>query len=485
MCKAIFVGMILVLLSGCIAPPNEPVGKVEQALANASLTDIFARDLQFIYEEIRDNYVNLAYKEQTFGFSWDELYFDYADQLGEVQTHKDFFRLASSFVSELRDGHVMFSHHRDSPETERETYDFNSSLKNIITVRLIEETPIIVESLAQFPIVGAEVLEINGISFAQLVKEASQHFYFGATDQAAITRVLANQLYFEYLALISQPFPAELEITFRTSDGRRGDMRVNSQQDYPATPRHRLNDLRLSRVPNRYPFYEINDKIAHIVVPTFDVNIEEFYDRVEQIVAELKETDINGVIFDLRGNGGGNESFRDLLSYLVSEEIVVATYRYRQSPRMSEIYGLRPLYENLRGRRIGGEREQGYSTWYHWKVQPNGEEFFQTLPKVVLTDRLVFSSADGFVGTVMQYDLATVVGTEVALTGHGLPTPVLLPSGHYVMNYSFQELRDPQFGHIENVVKQPHILVEQTLEDYYQGIDTVLETAIRFLSKIE
>lgn len=49
------------------------------------------------------------------------------------------------------------------------------------------------------------------------------------------------------------------------------------------------------------------------------------------------------MILDLRGNGGGNESFRELLSYLVKEETVLAAYRYRQSPRMYQVYRLRPL----------------------------------------------------------------------------------------------------------------------------------------------
>lgn len=187
------------------------------------------------------------------------------------------------------------------------------------------------------------------------------------------------------------------------------------------------------------------------------------------------------MILDLRGNGGGNESFRELLSYLVKEETVLAAYRYRQSPRMYQVYRLRPLYETLLGRRIRGAREAGYSGWYCWKVKPSREDVFRSLPIVVLTDRLVFSSADRFVRAVLEHDLAVVVGTEVACTGHGLPTSVLLPSGKYVLTYGFQELRDAELRHLEGQVKQPHVFAEQTLADYYQGVDTALEKAMNLL----
>lgn len=473
--RAVVVGAVVLLLAGCIAPPAGPVGRADPARAGASPQEIFARDLRFIYEEIRDNYVNLAYKEETLGFDWDELYASYSAQLAQARTEKDFFRLASLFVSELRDGHVMLWPYRGNPEVERRLYDFDPALQDLFTVRLVEGVPIITETELPLLPVGSEILTLNGLSFLKLVEDASLHFFWGATEQAAAARVLANRLYFHYLALISDPFPAQLEITFRTPDGRLGDCKISPQSAARAVrPLPKLDP---------YPTLQIEDGIARIAVSTFEVDPKEFRTRLEQIAAELKGAGVEGVILDLRGNGGGNESFRDLLSYLVSEEIVLAAYRYRQSPRMGQVYRLRPLYETLLGRRLRGVREEGYSGWYCWKVKPSREDVFRSLPVVVLTDRLVFSSADRFVGAILEHDLAVVVGTEVACTGHGLPTSVLLPSGGYVLNYGFQELRDAQFGHLEGRLRQPHVFAEQTLADYYRGVDTALERAMSLVKQ--
>ena len=158
------------------------------------------------------------------------------------------------------------------------------------------------------------------------------------------------------------------------------------------------------------------------------------------------------MILDLRGNGGGNESFRELLSYLVKEETVLAAYRYRQSPRMYQVYRLRPLYETLLGRRIRGAREAGYSGWYRWKVKPSREDVSAPCPSLSSpTDW--FSSADRFAGGP-EHDPAVVVGTEVACTGHQLPRQCFCRAAN-VLTYGFQELRDAELRHLEGKSNSP------------------------------
>ena len=74
-------------------------------------------------------------------------------------------------------------------------------------MRLVEGVPIITETELPLLPVGSEILTLNGLSFLKLVEDASLHFFWGATEQAAAARVLANRLYFHYLALISDPLP--------------------------------------------------------------------------------------------------------------------------------------------------------------------------------------------------------------------------------------------------------------------------------------
>ena len=103
-------------------------------------------------------------------------------------------------------------------------------------------------------------------------------------------------------------------------------------------------------------------------------------------------------------------------------------------------------------------------------------------PVVLLVDHLVASSSERFVMGLKDCGRAVVIGSQTAGSLSN-SAPVWLPSGVrvYVSN---QIDYSPKGEIVEGKGIIPDIHVEQTLEDLYQGRDTVLQKAIEYLAEI-
>lgn len=67
-----------------VAMPSKPYDK-HLANYDTNETNSYESDLRFIYDEIKDNYIYLEYKEDLFNFDWDELYNKYEAQIPSVK----------------------------------------------------------------------------------------------------------------------------------------------------------------------------------------------------------------------------------------------------------------------------------------------------------------------------------------------------------------------------------------------------------------
>jgi hypothetical protein len=97
--------IILLLLAGFLiytfvtrhgitaAGPYE--GHLKKYSTRLTTEESYQQDLKFIYQKIKENYVDLEYKENLFHFDWDERYEFYSRKLEKVTSKKDFY-LASS-----------------------------------------------------------------------------------------------------------------------------------------------------------------------------------------------------------------------------------------------------------------------------------------------------------------------------------------------------------------------------------------------------
>jgi carboxyl-terminal processing protease len=128
------------------------------------------------------------------------------------------------------------------------------------------------------------------------------------------------------------------------------------------------------------PYYGmLNDKVGYIVLTTFTRDAGE---NVEKAFKELKSKnpDMQGLIFDLRGNGGGllNEAVNICNIWIPKGEMVVTT----------------------KGKVVDWDR--GFKT-----LNPSVDE---QMPIVVLVDKGTASASEIVSGTLQDYDRAVVMG---------------------------------------------------------------------------
>lgn len=116
-------------------------------------------------------------------------------------------------------------------------------------------------------------------------------------------------------------------------------------------------------------------------------------------------TPLDGLIIDLRHNGGGSDAeAREMAGRLVDARRLYRTVRYRNGPEHDDFTGQMPSY-----------------------VEPRGPRQF-TGPVALLTNRRTFSAAESFVLAARTMPNVTVVGDTTG-GGSGAPMARELPNG--------------------------------------------------------
>ena len=440
----------------------------------------FKVDLQFLYNEIKNNYVNLAYKENLYGFEWRQEYEKALVKLNNINTDAEFFDIASEMFYKLQDGHTWFTYLKDSP------HSFNNSLRSVIRVRLIEGRAIIVAANTQFSnLLGKEIKSINDVSFVDIIKDVNEK-YSRKKDSVGLLKSTTSSEFWQYFYRNNKAMPKTLKFSLLDDQGAIVEWNLNTEANYSINMTS-LKSINFGFNNSNMPSSKVlKNNIGYIKLPSFEGNKKAIVSSFNSIVEDLKSKDIKSVIIDIRNNSGGNSSFRDVLGYLTDKKINIANYRLRKSERLKDIYYLRELYETLRSDTASKEVDEGYTKWFTWSVKPNKQQFLTTIPVALVVNEGIFSSADLFAKTCLEYDLATVIGNTVPLSGFGLPTTIALPSGKFKVTYGFFEIRGLEFEHLENVYAEEDITSEHKVNDVLRGVDTQLNDAIMYLgSKLQ
>lgn len=484
----IILGIILVfaLLVSYIAVTeqgislNKPYDKhLKNYSTDLTQEELYLQDLEFIYQEIKNNYVNLEYKEETLSLNWDQQYEYYKAQLNQETSKKDFYRICNEFISDLKDGHTWFGEYNTDPE-ERVWAPYSNGIVSAFEIRLIEERPIIVANRLNQELNGYEVVSINNILLSDILNDMLNYNYRGGNDVSAKAQILRRNMFYQYFALLNDKFPDQFVFELKDLDGKIKiipiDSNVTFQDDIYIN-----NQINFGIQDNELPVYYIKDNIGYIRIDTFNNKPKDIVDAFDLAVKDCKKAGVDGVVLDLRNNGGGNESFREVLGYLSNETIHVERFHYKKSQRYQDIFYLRFLWDMISSSPSGMGSEEGYTKWRLWTIKPAKEQFLTTVPVVVLCNENIFSSTNSFVLACIENNLATVVGNMVPQSGFGLSTQVLLPSGNYVMSYCFFESQTYDGEPLENVVMEPDVTASQTYEDFRKGIDTQLEAAFNVI----
>jgi hypothetical protein len=163
-----------------------------------------------------------------------------------------------------------------------------------------------------------------------------------------------------------------------------------------------------------------------------------------------------GLIFDVRSNGGGNlQNALNITSRLIEEEVTYARQRFKTGPGRSD-----------------------FTPWTPLRISPNTREKY--LGKVaVLTNRRSYSSTTFFAQMMKTLPQARLFGDQ---TGGGGGTPVFaeLPNG-WTYRFSGSQTVDLNDVHLEFGVLVDQLLTNPT--DLSPGKDHFIEAAVEWLKQ--
>jgi hypothetical protein len=173
------------------------------------------------------------------------------------------------------------------------------------------------------------------------------------------------------------------------------------------------------------------------------------------IVDSFKDCD--GIIIDVRDNGGGSLTYSErLASYFYKEETVTGYIKHKT-----------------------GKGHSDFSEAVATKT-PHNESIFWGKPVAVLTNRSSFSATNDFVNRIQEAPQVFTVGSWTG-GGGGLPRSSELPNG-WMLRFSACPMYDVNGNHIEFGIAPDHwVLISD--EDNANNIDTVIEKAVELIQK--
>ena len=228
------------------------------------------------------------------------------------------------------------------------------------------------------------------------------------------------------------------------------------KEDYPLNLDAELRDAYLETDYNLaagVKYRILSDNIAYVVYESFQNGVGE--GNLDDMFYTLRMC--NGMILDIRGNGGGELTNAEKLASRFTNEKVLVGYRaHKTGTGHSDISPLEPEYITP-------------SKGVRWQKKC-----------VVLTNRSCYSAANTFVRDMKEMPLVTIMGDSTG-GGSGLPFTSELPIG-WSVRFSASPSYDAQKHQIEFGIV-PDIPCSLDAGKAAQGVDTMIEAAREFLSE--
>lgn len=197
----------------------------------------------------------------------------------------------------------------------------------------------------------------------------------------------------------------------------------------------------------------LEDNIGYIYVESFANPIGN--GNLSEALNELSLC--NGLIIDVRNNGGGNLTTAQTLAARFTNKKILTSYICHKS----------------------GTGHSDFSSPTAIYIEPSDHIRWQK-KVAVLTNRSSYSATNDFVNTMKYFQGVTLIGDKTG-GGSGLPFSSELPNG-WSVRFSSSPTYDAGMNQIEFGI-DPDIKVDMSATDMLKGKDTIIETARQFLSK--
>ena len=196
----------------------------------------------------------------------------------------------------------------------------------------------------------------------------------------------------------------------------------------------------------------LDDNIGYIYYGNFSSGFSE--SNIDQVLYRLAICD--GIILDVRNNGGGMVSNSDKLA--------------------SRFFNNKTLVGHIMHKT--GKGHDDFSQPHERHIDPPMSRIRYMKPVIVLTNRKCFSATNDFVNAMKYAPNTTIVGDRTG-GGSGLPFSSEIPNG-WSVRFSASPLLNAEKEHIEFGI-DPDIKIDMSAEDMNEGIDSIIEKARQML----
>lgn len=230
----------------------------------------------------------------------------------------------------------------------------------------------------------------------------------------------------------------------------------NWSEDYPVNFDRSVQDKYLGKefgIAGGLRYSILDDNIGYIYYSSFSNDVGD--GNISQVLSRMSIC--KGIIFDIRGNGGGSlTNVEKLTSRFFNQKSHVGYISHKTGKGHNSFSDLYPKYVD----------------------SYNGIRFQK--PVVVLTNRGCYSAANDFVNVMKNAPNATVVGDTTG-GGSGLPFSSELPNG-WSIRFSASPMYNLNKEHIEFGI-QPDVYMQMESSDIERDKDTIIEEARGIINK--
>ena len=207
------------------------------------------------------------------------------------------------------------------------------------------------------------------------------------------------------------------------------------------------------RIAGGIKYTILDDNVGYLLYESFTNGVGE--SNLDEALSYLAAC--NGLIVDVRNNGGGNLTYAERLARRFTNERVLTGYiQHKTGPGHNDFSSLQPIH-----------------------LDPATDRVRWQKPVCVLVNRHSYSATNNFICAMKLLPQVTLVGDKSG-GGSGLPFSSELPNG-WGVRFSASPHYDAQKQQIEFGI-DPDIQVDMSDEDKEKNLDTIMETARRQLS---
>ncbi|MEM7702631.1 MAG: S41 family peptidase [Pseudomonadota bacterium] len=403
--------------------------------------------LALVWSEAKYNFANF---DLVPDLDWDAEYRAMIPRVMASKSTYEYYRLLKAFVAKLEDGHANVYFPNVS--------EFNDGRSNVpaVNYQWIEER-LILDYVAgeEFGSAGVtrgdEIIGFNGMPIREYADKEHRPFVSGS-NKAYIDSVV-----YSWRLLKGPEGPIELTIKKKTGETVTVQSRRPDWDTWTA-----LTQGRDPRAPN-FRWKMLPGNIAYVELNSFG-NPEAsqgFADNFEDI------SKADGIIFDVRKNGGGSSSFGyDVLSRLTQEPFAVSSWR---------TMNYRPAF------RAWGNATDSYDSTGNME-SPNPDHYYGG-PVAVLSGTGTFSAAEDFLVAFDVMDRGPIIG-QASGGSTGQPLGFYLPGGGTARVTTKRDTYPDGSDFVGDGV-QPDTLAPPTVEAFIDRRDLAIEAAVQYFSELD